>query len=66
MRRRTLITLLGGATAAWPMAARAQTAKVSRIGYLITGALESPETRMNRDAFQGALEVVTVCTPPEV
>ena len=47
--------MLWGAPAAWPLAARAQTAKVARIGYLITGALESPETRMNRDAFRQGL-----------
>ena len=44
--------MLWGAPAAWPLAARAHTAKVARIGYLVTGALESPETRMNRDAFR--------------
>lgn len=55
MRRRAFITMLGGAAATWPLAARAQTAKVARIGYLITGALESPETRMNRDAFRQGL-----------
>ena len=54
MRRREFIVLLGGA-AAWPLAARAQTAKIARIGYLITGALESPETRINRDAFRQGL-----------
>ena len=47
--------MLWGAPAAWPLAARAQTAKVARIGYLITGALESPETRINRDAFRQGL-----------
>jgi putative tryptophan/tyrosine transport system substrate-binding protein len=38
-----------------PLAAEAQPPKVARLGYLVTGSLESPEVRARRDAFRTGL-----------
>jgi putative tryptophan/tyrosine transport system substrate-binding protein len=59
MRRREFITLIGGAVAAWPLAAQAQQhERIRRIGVFMNFAADDPQARGNVAAFvQGLSEL---------